>query len=172
MAPVRPRPVIPIAVTVVTSRVPACIGYLSICGFPVSVAVGGSFEDARGGSDLGLGRLQDRVSFWPRPGRERLAEVAVAGVLGGDRLALPMGEPTGERAVPGGQVLDPLALLPRLLIRGQGEVGALGGRNSSGAPRAASSTRRAAWTSSALGVPVRGSARSIRSTASPRSRTT
>ena len=62
----------------------------------------------------------------PGPGRERLAEVAVVGVLGRDRQALPVGEPLGERAVPGGQVLDPLAHLGGLLARGQGELVALG----------------------------------------------
>ena len=59
-------------------------------------------------------------------GGEGLAQVAVPGILGGDRQALPVGEPVGERAVRGGQVLDPLAHLARRLPRGRGELGALG----------------------------------------------
>jgi hypothetical protein len=52
--------------------------------------------------DFWLGRLQDRVSGGPRPGREGLAEVTVTGILGGGRQALPVGELLGERAVRGG----------------------------------------------------------------------
>ena len=75
---------------------------------------------------------------WRGPGRERLAQVAVVGVLGGDRQALPVGELLGERPVRGGQVRDPLAHLARRLPRGQGELGSLafgGGFGFGGAQR-------------------------------------
>jgi hypothetical protein len=38
---------------------------LSVCGVPVGVAVYHALEDARGGRDLGLGRLQDRLLAGP-----------------------------------------------------------------------------------------------------------
>src|SRR6266581_3918695 len=59
---------------------------LSICGFPVDVAVHHPFEDPRGGRDLGHGWLQDRLLTWAGPGGERRAEVAVVRVFGRDRL--------------------------------------------------------------------------------------
>ena len=62
----------------------------------------------------------------PGPGQEGLAEVAVIGVLGGDGQALQVGEPFGEGAARGGQVLDPLAHLAGRLARGEGELGPLG----------------------------------------------
>jgi hypothetical protein len=83
----------------------------SVCGFPVGVAVDRAFEDLRGGRDLGPGQLQDRLPARAGPGGERRAEVGVVGVVGRDRLALPVGELAGEGPVPGGQVADPLVLL-------------------------------------------------------------
>src|SRR5206468_13052290 len=59
-------------------------------------------------------------------GRECLAEVAVVRVFGGDYHALPFGEPVGECAAFGCQVLDPLACLGDLFTRCQGEFFALG----------------------------------------------
>ena len=88
---------------------PDMLSATSVCGFPVGVAVYRAFEDPRGGRDLGLGRLQDRLPARAGPGGERRAEVAVVGVIGRDRLALPVGELAGEGPVPGGQVADPLA---------------------------------------------------------------
>src|SRR5260370_15598751 len=73
-----------------------CCGPPSIGGFPVGVAVGGAFENLKRRPDLRLGWLQDRVSGGPGPRRERLAQVAVPGVLGGDGQALAGGEPLGE----------------------------------------------------------------------------
>ena len=72
---------------------------LSLFGLVVGVAVGGVLEDQGGRRDLGLGRLQDRVLAGSGPGGERRAEVAVIGVLGRDRQALPVREPGGERAI-------------------------------------------------------------------------
>ncbi len=48
------------------------------------------------------------------------------GIFGRNRLALPVGELVGEGLSPGGQVLDSLAHLSGLLLRGQGEIVALG----------------------------------------------
>ena len=48
-------------------------------GLPVGVALCGALEHVRGRRDLGLGGLQDRVGAGAGPGRERRAEVAVAG---------------------------------------------------------------------------------------------
>jgi hypothetical protein len=73
------------------------------------MAISRILENLRGRPDLGLRRLQDRVLFWPGPRRERLSQVTVVGIVGWDRLALPVCEPVGEGAVRGGQVLDPLA---------------------------------------------------------------
>jgi hypothetical protein len=56
----------------------------------------------------------------PRPGQEGLAEVAIIGVLGGDGQALQVGEPFGESAVSGGQVLDQLAHIAGRLADGAG----------------------------------------------------
>ena len=99
---------------------------LSIGGFPVGVAVGGAFEDAAGTAGSPVWAAARSRLCVAGPGREGLAEVAVVGVLGGDGQALPVGEPFGEGAVRGGQVLDPLAHLAGWLARGQGELGALG----------------------------------------------
>ena len=121
-------PVMPMAAIAVTSPLPGCTGLLSISRFHVGVTVQGALQDPGRGTDLRLRRLQDRILAWSGPGRERLAEVAVIGVFGGDRQALPFGEPVGERPAPGGQVLDPLALLGNVLSRGQGELRALGVR--------------------------------------------
>ena len=64
---------------------------------------------------------------WPAgPGRERLAEVPVVGILGRDGQALPFGERAGEGVVGGGEVFDPLAYFRDLLPDGQGELVALG----------------------------------------------
>ena len=98
----------------------------SLSGLPVGVAVRGALEDLRGRRDLGLGGLQDRVGAGAGPGRERQAEVAVVGVFGRDPLALPVRELAGERVVPGGEVLDPLAGVGGWLAWGQGEIVALG----------------------------------------------
>jgi len=62
---------------------------------------------------------------WPGPGRERLAEVPVVGILGRDGHALPLGECVGECPVGGGEVFDPLACFRDLLADGQGELIAL-----------------------------------------------
>ena len=74
------------------------------------------------GAISGLGGC--KIASLPGPGqaRERLAEVAVVGILGRDHQALPVGKSLGERAVPGSQVLDPLTHLGGLLARGQGEL--------------------------------------------------
>jgi len=85
-----------------------------------------------------LGRLQDGVFGRSGPGRERLAEVSVAGIFGREGEALAFGERAGERAVGGGEVFDPLADLADLadlagrLVRGRGELGALGGAGGRG----------------------------------------
>src|ERR1700676_2709870 len=97
----------PAVVIAVTSRVPGCIWVLSFAGFVVGVAFGGAVEDLRGRGDLGFGGLQDRVLAGAFPGGECGAEVAVVGLRGGVLLALAVGEPVGERAVRGGQVLEP-----------------------------------------------------------------
>jgi len=81
---------------------------------------------SRAWADLGLGRLQDGILSRSWPGRKRLAEVPVVGILGRDRLALPFGERVGERLVAGSQVFDPLARLRDGLSWGQGELVALG----------------------------------------------
>src|SRR5215469_10826701 len=98
----------------------------SISGFPVGVAVCRTLEDSRGGRDLGLGRLQDRLLAGAGPGGECRAVVAVIGVLRRDHLALPVGQPVSEGAVAGCQVGDPLVYLARRLVRGEGEFVALG----------------------------------------------
>jgi len=98
---------------------------VSVRGLPVGVAVRSAFENLQGRPDLRFGPLQDRIPSRPGPGRERLAQVTLTGVLGGERLALPVGEAFGERAVRGGQVRDPLAYLARRLSLGQGELGPL-----------------------------------------------
>ena len=85
------------------------VEYRSVCGLEVGIAIDGMLEDLRGRPDLRLGRLQDRVVAWSWPERERLAEVAVAGILRRDQQVQPVCEPVGEGAVRGGQVLDPLA---------------------------------------------------------------
>src|SRR5271165_5180935 len=115
-----------VAVIAVTSWPSGCTGGLSFAGLVVGVAVRSALEDLRGRRDLGLGGLQDRVFAWAGPGGERRAEVAIIGVLGRDPLALPVGEPGGERAMCCGQVLDPLAYFGGGLRRGQGEFVALG----------------------------------------------
>jgi hypothetical protein len=99
-----------------------CAGPPSIRGLPVGVAL----EDLRGGPDLGLGRLQDGALGRSWPGRERLAQVPVVGILGRDHQALPFGERLGERPVAGSQVLDPLAHLGDRLPGSQGELVTLG----------------------------------------------
>ena len=118
--PVRPMPVMAMAGHRGHLPVPGCTGPLSICGLPVGVAVRGALEDLRGRADLGLGRLQDGVPGRSWPGRERLAEVPVVGILGRDRQALPFGERVGERLVRGGQVFDPLARSPGSAVLGSG----------------------------------------------------
>ena len=72
------------------------------------------------GGISGLGGCRIASGAGAGPGRERQAEVAVVGVFGRDRLALPVGELVGERVVPGGQVLDPLAGLGGSAGRGSG----------------------------------------------------
>src|SRR5882672_7002615 len=99
---------IPAAVIAATSRL-SMLPAASVRGFPVGVAVYRAFEDPRGGRDLGHGRLQDRLPARAGPGGERRTQVAVAGVFGRDRLAVPVGELAGEGPVPGGQLGDPLA---------------------------------------------------------------
>ena len=96
-----------------------------ICGLPVGVTAGGTLQDLRGRRHLGLGRLQDRVFAWSGPGRERRAEVIVVRVLGWDHQALPVRQRGGERAVGGGQVLDPRGHLGGRLARGEAELVAL-----------------------------------------------
>ena len=53
-----------------------------IGGFAIGVAVNRALEDARGERNLGLGRLQDRLSARTGPGGERPAEIAVIGIFG------------------------------------------------------------------------------------------
>ena len=89
------------------------------------VAVRRALEDLRGRPDLRLGGPQDRVVAWSWPRRERLAEVAVVGILRWDRQAQPVCESVGEGAVRRGQVLDPLKLVPGLLPRRHRELLAL-----------------------------------------------
>src|ERR1700733_3864237 len=113
------------AVIAVTSRSPGCTGALSFCGLRVGVAVGGTAKDLRGRADLGFGRLPDVGPGRPGPRRERLAQVAVAGILGRDGQALPFSERARERAVPGGQVFDPLARFRGRLPDGEGGLVAL-----------------------------------------------
>ena len=88
-----------------TSPLHSCAALWSIGGLVVSVAVGGALEDLRGGRDLGLGGLQDRVLAGSGPGGERRAEITVIRVFRWDPLALPVREPVGEGAVSSGQVL-------------------------------------------------------------------
>jgi hypothetical protein len=119
-------PVMAMAVIAVTSQAPGCTGPPSICGLPVGVAIRGTPEDLRRRRDLGLGRLQDGAPGRSWPGRERLTQVPVAGILGRDRQALPLRERAGERVVGSGEVFDPLAPLLDRLLFGQGELIALG----------------------------------------------
>jgi hypothetical protein len=118
-------PVMAKAVIAVTSQSLGCTRALSIRGLRVGVAVGGTAKDLRGRADLGFGRLQDGGPGRPGPRRERLAQVPVAGILGRDGQALPFGERARERAVPGGQVFDPLARFRGRLPDGEGELVAL-----------------------------------------------
>ena len=84
---------------------------LSFCGLVVGVSASRSAARWRISGDGGISGLGGCriVLAWSGPGGERRAEVAVIGVLGRERLALPVREPGGERSVSGGQVLDPLA---------------------------------------------------------------
>ena len=113
------------AVVAATSRTSGGSRSPSICGFPVGVAVHRALKDPRGGRDLGFGRLQDRLPARAGPGGERRAEVGVAGVVGRDRLAVPVGELAGEDPVPGGQLADPLIDPAGRLVGGEGEFVAL-----------------------------------------------
>src|SRR5437763_15768115 len=99
--------------------------YSSVRGLYVQVRVQGALEYPRGWLDLGLGWLEDGVPGGGGPGRERLAEVTVTGVFGGQHQALPVGQLFGEYVVLGGQVDDPLARFVGLLPWGQGELVAL-----------------------------------------------
>ena len=140
-----PAPGTPTAVTVITSRPAGRIWPPSIRSLPVGVAVHRALEDLRGGRDLGLGRLQDRLSARAGPGGECRTQVAVVGVVGRDGLAVPVGEPAGEGPVPGSQVGDPLVDLARRLVRGEGEFVALGaGRGLGLLPGAEDSDERGA----------------------------
>ena len=114
-----------VAVIAVISR-PPMLRAASVRGFPVGVAIYRAFEDPRGGRDLGLGRLQDRLPARAGPGGERRAEVGVVGVVGRDRLAVPVGELAGEGPVPGGQVADPPVDPAGRLVGGKGECVAVG----------------------------------------------
>src|SRR6185312_5873801 len=120
----------------VTSWPAACTWLPSIRGFEVGVAVYRTFEDPRGGRDLGFGRLQDRLPARAGPGGDRRTQVAVAGIFGRDRLDLPVSELAGEGPVPGGQVADPLVDLAGRLVGGEGEVVALGAGGGLGFGRA------------------------------------
>src|SRR5689334_15321023 len=86
----------------------AVMTYSSVRGLHVQVPVVGALEYLRGWLDLGRGRLEDGVPGGCGPGRERLAEVAVTGVFGGEHDALPVGQLFGEYVVLGGQLGDPL----------------------------------------------------------------
>ena len=126
----------PVAVIAVTSRPPAAPGHRqSAASQSASRSIARS-EDPRGGRDLGLGRLQDRLPARAGPGGKRRAEVAVVGVFGRDGLALPVGELAGEGPVPGGQVGDPLVDLAGRLVWGEGEFVALGAGGGLGFGRA------------------------------------
>jgi len=83
----------------------------------VQVAIQGALQDLLGWLDLGFGRLQDGVPNWSWPGWEGLAEIAVIGILGRGSQTLPVSQSLGERATPGGEVLDPLASFRGLLPR-------------------------------------------------------
>src|ERR1035438_1416312 len=98
-----------VAATVVTSPLPGCTGLLSVSCFPIGVVIKGAVQDPGRRADLRLRRLQDRIPGTSGPGRERLAEIAVGGVFGGNHQALPAGEPSGECLAADGQVVDPLA---------------------------------------------------------------
>ena len=87
---------------------------------------GDALKDLRGRRDLGLGRLQDRVHALSRPGRERRAEVAVVGIMGGDSQALPVREPHGKGSVGSCHLLDPRGHLAGRLAHSRGELVALG----------------------------------------------
>ena len=52
--------------------------------------------------------MQNRLHGPIGPGGERRTQVAVVGIFGRDRLALPVSELAGEGPVSGGQVGDPL----------------------------------------------------------------
>jgi hypothetical protein len=99
--------------------------HLSVGGFHVQVVARDAFQYPFGRLDLGLGRLQDRVSVGAGPGGEGGAEVLVVGIFGGDHQALPFGQLVGEGAVLRSQVRDPLPDLRDLLPCGQGELVAL-----------------------------------------------
>jgi hypothetical protein len=96
---------------------------LSFPGFNVGLTVHDALQDPRRGTDLRFGRLQDRIAGRSGPGGERLAEVAVAGVLGG---IIRLCQPFGEGPAPGGQVLDPQARPGNVLPGSPAEPGALG----------------------------------------------
>src|SRR6476661_5135788 len=147
-----PAPGTPAAVTAITSRPAVRIWPPSIRGFPVGVAVYRAFEDPRGGRDLGHGRLQDRLSARAGPGGERRAEVAVVGVFGRDRLALPVGELGSEGPVPRGQLLDPLVCLAGWVARREGEVVALGAGGGLGFGRAQRGEVLSGMTAAQFGV--------------------
>jgi hypothetical protein len=70
----------------------------------VEVAASAAFQYPFGWADLGLGRLENGVSFWFGPGGECGAGVFEVGVFGRDHQVLPFGQPVGEFAVLGGQV--------------------------------------------------------------------
>jgi hypothetical protein len=103
---------------------PGCTGPLSFPRFDVGLTVRGALEDTGRGTDLWFRRLQDRIAGGSRSRREGLAEVAVVGVFGRDRQALPVGQPGGEPPVPGVQVSDPRACIGKVRPAGQGELGA------------------------------------------------
>jgi hypothetical protein len=116
-------------------------GPLSVGGFPVGVAVCGAFEYLRGRPDLRFGWLQDRIPGTPGPGRERLAQIAEAGIRGGDGQALPVGQPPGERAVRG-KIGDQLAYLAALLVRDDNRFAGWGAVAGSGSGSGSGSAER------------------------------
>lgn len=97
----------------------------SICGLRMGIAVRGPLQDLRGRTDLGFGWLHDGVPGRSGPGRERLAQVSVAGILGRDSQALPFGECVGERLVGDDEIYNPLAHFRDRVFDGQSELVAL-----------------------------------------------
>src|SRR5947209_1009075 len=123
--PLSPVLGMPVAAIAIISSLPACRPPLSFCGLQVGITVCSALEDKRGGRDFWFGRLKDGIFSGASPDRERLAEVTVIGVRGGDHQALSVGELTSEIVVLGGKILDPLTSAGRRVAGSHGEFGPL-----------------------------------------------